>query len=41
MLELSRATNCPSVSYQLAGCKKFQQVLDSPGNLEKYEKQIT
>ena len=40
MLELSRATNCPPVSYQLAGCKKFQQVIASPGNLEKYEKQF-
>ena len=36
MMELSRATNCPPVAYQLVGYKKIQQVLASPGNLEKY-----
>ena len=36
MMELSRASNCPSVAYQLVGFKKFQQVLASPGILEKY-----
>ena len=36
MMDLSRASNCPSVAYQLVGFKKFQQILASPGILEKY-----
>ena len=35
-MEFSKASNCPSVAYQLTGFKKFQQILASPGNLEKY-----
>lgn len=35
-MDLSRASNCPSVAYQLVGFKKFQQILASPGILEKY-----
>ena len=36
LLERSRATNCPSVAYQLAGTKKVQQALAVPGVLERF-----
>ena len=36
MLESSRATNCPMITYQLVGTKKVQQVLASKEILEKY-----
>ena len=35
-MERSRAIKCPSVHYQLAGCKKIQQELSSPGTLERF-----
>ncbi|KAA1128675.1 hypothetical protein PGTUg99_023514 [Puccinia graminis f. sp. tritici] len=35
-LERSRAINCPSLSIQLAGCKKFQQMLTVPQFLETH-----
>src|SRR5271155_1482586 len=35
-LELSRAIKCPTIITQLAGCKKIQQVLSTPGVLERY-----
>ncbi|WAQ87561.1 hypothetical protein PtA15_8A465 [Puccinia triticina] len=35
-LERSRAINCPSLAIQLAGCKKFQQVLTEPGFIERH-----
>lgn len=35
LCEMSRASNCPSVGYQLAGTKKVQQALATPGTLEK------
>lgn len=37
MLESSRATNCPMITYQLVGMKKVQQVLASTEILEKYD----
>lgn len=36
MMELSTAIKCPTVITQLAGCKKIQQVLATPGVLERY-----
>ena len=36
LLERSRATNCPSIAYQLAGTKKVQQTLAEPGVLERF-----
>ncbi len=35
VMELSRASLCPSVAYQLVGTKKMQQVLAEPGVLER------
>jgi hypothetical protein len=35
VLELSRAIKCPTIITQLAGCKKVQQVLATPGVLER------
>ena len=35
-MEKSKAIKCPSVHYQLAGCKKIQQELSSPGSLERF-----
>ena len=35
-MEQSRATNCPSVAYQLVGTKKMQQALTKPGVVERY-----
>ncbi|MBW0462859.1 hypothetical protein O181_002574 [Austropuccinia psidii MF-1] len=40
-LERSRAINCPNLSTQLVGCKKFQQVITEQDFLEKYHKVIT
>ena len=37
-MEKSRATNCPSVAYQLVGTKKMQQALARPGAVERYER---
>ncbi|KAH8060480.1 glutathione synthase [Aureococcus anophagefferens] len=36
LLENSRAIKCPTAAYQLAGCKKVQQALAAPGELEKF-----
>ncbi|XP_068696198.1 glutathione synthetase-like [Montipora foliosa] len=36
MLERSRAIKCPSAAFHLAGTKKVQQVLASPGVLERF-----
>lgn len=36
MLESSTAAQCPSVAYQLAGAKKVQQDLASPGVVERF-----
>lgn len=36
MLERSRAIKCPSINYHLAGTKKVQQELASPGVLERF-----
>lgn len=36
LLERSHAIKCPSISLQLAGCKKVQQVLAEPGVLEDF-----
>ncbi|KAJ7374658.1 hypothetical protein OS493_004999 [Desmophyllum pertusum] len=36
MLERSRAIKCPSAAFHLAGTKKVQQVLASPGTLERF-----
>ncbi|XP_050552383.1 glutathione synthetase [Spodoptera frugiperda] len=36
LIILSRAIKCPSIQYQLAGTKKVQQALASPGVLEKF-----
>ena len=36
MIERSTATKCPTVAYQLVGTKKIQQVLCSPGVLERF-----
>ncbi|KAK3584563.1 hypothetical protein CHS0354_030570 [Potamilus streckersoni] len=35
-MELSRAIKCPSIHYQLVGCKKVQQELARPGVLEHF-----
>lgn len=35
MMERSRAIKCPSAAIHLAGTKKVQQVLASPGALER------
>ncbi|PLW07308.1 hypothetical protein PCANC_26995 [Puccinia coronata f. sp. avenae] len=40
-LERSRAINCPSLSIQLAGCKKFQQILTVPKFLETHHEVLT
>lgn len=37
-MERSKAIKCPSVHYQLAGCKKVQQALANPGTLERFVK---
>ena len=34
-MELSRASCCPSVSYQLVGFKKIQDIIAQPGVLER------
>lgn len=36
MIERSKAIKCPTVAYQLAGCKRIQQELFRPGVVEKY-----
>ena len=36
MIERSKAIKCPTVAYQLAGCKRMQQELFQPGVVEKY-----
>lgn len=36
MLESSRAAQCPSVAYQLAGAKKVQQDLAMTGVVERF-----
>jgi len=36
MIENSNAAKCPTVAYQLAGCKKVQQDLARPGMLERF-----
>jgi len=36
MLEQSKAFKCPSIAYQLVGCKKVQQNLAEPGVLERF-----
>ncbi|KAF5838970.1 homoglutathione synthetase GSHS2 [Dunaliella salina] len=36
MVENSNAAKCPTVAYQLAGCKKVQQDLARPGMLERF-----
>ena len=36
MIERSKAIKCPTVAYQLAGCKRIQQELFQPGVVEKY-----
>ena len=36
LLETSRAVCVPNIGYQLAGCKKIQQVLTEPGTLERF-----
>lgn len=36
IIERSRAIKCPSISMQLAGAKKVQQVLSEPGVLEDF-----
>lgn len=36
-IDCSIALSCPSVNHQLAGMKKFQQVLAQPGVLEQFE----
>jgi hypothetical protein len=36
LLEQSRAIKCPTIITQLAGCKKVQQVLTTPGVLERH-----
>ncbi|KAJ1920213.1 Glutathione synthetase [Mycoemilia scoparia] len=38
LLEKTYTIKGPTVAYQLVGCKKAQQVLTIPGELEKYEK---
>ncbi|XP_076825479.1 glutathione synthetase-like [Clavelina lepadiformis] len=35
-VEMSRAILCPSIGYQLAGCKKMQEVLAKPDVLERF-----
>ncbi|GAA5902808.1 glutathione synthase [Sporobolomyces salmoneus] len=36
LIEQSLAIKCPSVAMQLAGCKKVQQVLSTPSELERF-----
>lgn len=36
LLERSRAIKCPSINFHLSGAKKFQQVLNSSEQLERY-----
>lgn len=36
LIEKSNAVKCPSVAMQLVGTKRIQQVLDEPGQLEKF-----
>lgn len=36
LVEKSRAIKCPSLGTHLAGCKKIQQVLAQPGQVEKF-----
>ena len=36
MMERSLAIKCPSIQYHLAGTKKIQQALASPGVLERF-----
>ncbi|XP_014255931.1 glutathione synthetase-like isoform X2 [Cimex lectularius] len=36
LIERSSAIKCPSVQYQLAGTKKVQQVLATPGTVERF-----
>jgi len=38
LLESSKAINCPSIGYQLAGTKKVQQILADPKNLSQFIK---
>ena len=35
-IEMSKAIKCPSINYQLAGVKKFQQILTKPDILERF-----
>ena len=37
MIERSLAIKSPSIQYHLAGTKKVQQALASPGTLERYQ----
>ncbi|KAK4048152.1 Glutathione synthetase [Microbotryomycetes sp. JL221] len=36
LIERSLAIKCPSIALQLAGCKKVQQVLAEPGQLDRF-----
>ncbi|KAJ2664225.1 Glutathione synthetase [Coemansia sp. RSA 1199] len=36
LVEKSRAISVPSLAYHLAGCKKIQQVLANPGQVERF-----
>lgn len=38
MIEQSKAIKAPKIEYQLAGFKKFQQVLSKPGVIERFIK---
>lgn len=38
MIERSKAIKAPKIEYQLAGFKKFQQVLSKPGVIERFIK---
>lgn len=36
MVERSLSIKCPTIAYQLVGSKKIQQILSTPGCLERY-----
>lgn len=36
MIEGSKSVKCPNIAYQLAGCKKVQQILAQEGQLERF-----
>ena len=36
LIERSLAIKCPTIAYHLAGCKKVQQALAAPGEVEKF-----